>query len=311
MLARGLHDRPGDQVGEAQLLAGALEVLAPGVEHVHRERAEAGGGGDRAALVHEARERGGRAADRPQLGAGAARCAGAPLPSIAASTSSLVTRPRGPLPSTESMSMPSALAMRAAIGVALAAPLPAGAGAAAAGASGSAAGCTACGAPAPAAMRHSTLPDRDGRVRLDQDLGDRAGHRRGHLGVDLVGGDLHQRRRRPPRRRPPPPSTRAPCPRPRNRPSRGRRRPRARPPRPPERAARRRAERRRRPRSRSRPARRPRPRSSRARPRSGRACRPRGPAPRRRPCRWRSRPAAPRPPRGLPPASASRGPFLR
>ena len=94
----------------------------------------------------------------PSGGAGAC---GAPLPCTAASTSSLVTRPRGPLPRTLDTSTPWALATRAATGVAR----PGGAaGAPAAGdvALGSAAGATGPGAagaaPAPAAMRHRAVP---------------------------------------------------------------------------------------------------------------------------------------------------------
>ena len=62
-VARGLHDRPGDQVRERELLAGRLERLAAGVERVDRQGAEARGGRDRAALVHELHERGRGAAD--------------------------------------------------------------------------------------------------------------------------------------------------------------------------------------------------------------------------------------------------------
>ena len=87
--------------------------------------------------------------------------AAAPLPSSAPSTSSFVTRPRGPVPLIESRSTPSAPAMRAAIGVALAAPFPAvGVESARLAA---AAGCTGpfpadAGRPSPAAMRHRTVP---------------------------------------------------------------------------------------------------------------------------------------------------------
>ena len=87
--------------------------------------------------------------------------AAAPLPSSALSTSSFVTRPRGPVPLIESRSTPSAPAMRAAIGVALVAPFPAvGVESARLAA---AAGCTGpfpadAGRPSPAAMRHRTVP---------------------------------------------------------------------------------------------------------------------------------------------------------
>ena len=67
-VAGGLDDRPRDQVREGELLARVLEHAAARVELVHRQRAEAGGRGNRAALVHEAHERGRRAADRPDVG---------------------------------------------------------------------------------------------------------------------------------------------------------------------------------------------------------------------------------------------------
>ena len=67
-VAGGLDDRPGDQVREGELLAGRLELLAPAVERVHRHRAEARGGRDRAALVHELHERCRGAADGLDVG---------------------------------------------------------------------------------------------------------------------------------------------------------------------------------------------------------------------------------------------------
>ena len=96
-----------------------------------------------------------------RLGPGAA-----PPVSIAASTSALVTRPRGPLPSIALRSMPFASATRAATGVALAAPLPpAGRGSGVADRAlssrcgGSPAGVRpAVRARAPAAMRQRTVP---------------------------------------------------------------------------------------------------------------------------------------------------------
>ena len=89
-VARGLHDRPGDQVGEGELLARRPSAPCGGASSASTgERAEARGGRDRAALVHEAGERGGRAADRLGLGAAGAGAAGAgaaaPLPATAAS----------------------------------------------------------------------------------------------------------------------------------------------------------------------------------------------------------------------------------
>ncbi len=117
-----------------------------------------------------------------------------PLPEMAASTSCLVTRPRGPLPPTAPRSMPCSAAIRAATGVASASPLT-GAGASVPGRAASTlgAGAACAGAPAPASIRHSSGADRHRLVGFHQQLGDRAGHGRGHLGVDLVGGDLDQR----------------------------------------------------------------------------------------------------------------------
>ena len=188
---------------EGELPAARLQLLAAGVEHVDRQGAEARGRGDRAALVHELDERRRGAADRrtsapPAGGAppGGGGTGGAPLPSIAASTSSFVTRPRGPLPLTAPRSSPWALAMRAATGVALP-PFPADgarrgrrrSAVLADGSIGAAASAAGAGAGSDAAEHRAHL---HGLVGLDEDLGDRPGHRRGHLGVDLVGGDLDQ-----------------------------------------------------------------------------------------------------------------------
>ncbi len=98
----------------------------------------------------------------PRMGsAPAGAAAGWPLPSRAASTSALVTRPRAPLPLSLSMSSPWSAAIRAATGVALPSPFPVGAGVSAAGlaAVASAGGLTVPpGAPSPASMRHTTVP---------------------------------------------------------------------------------------------------------------------------------------------------------
>ena len=99
----------------------------------------------------------------PRIGSVVAPSAGLagadpPLPSTAASTSSLVTRPRGPEPVIASTSRPWALAMRAATGVALP-PFVAGASAAGFTSVASALGWTApFPPPVPPAMRHSTEP---------------------------------------------------------------------------------------------------------------------------------------------------------
>ncbi len=238
--------------------------------------------------------------------------AGAPSPSTAASTSSFVTRPRGPVPFSEPRSMPCAPAMRAATGVAFSAPFPAGAGTvstfSAAGATGPA------GAPAPAAIRHTTVPTDTVSSGSNEDLRDRSRDGSRQLGVDLVGGDLDQRvvhRHRVAgldeplqhgalghgvahlrdghvdelglgRRLGVAPAARGGSPLPAPAPLR---------PRPP----------------RSHRGRPPPARWSRARPGSWSASRRRAPAPRRRPCRSTPPRAARRPPRGRRPASATRG----
>ncbi len=75
-VVRGLHDRPGDQVRERELLAAGLELLATAVQHVHGQRPEARGRRDRAALVHELHERGRGPADGLDLRAGRGGAAG-------------------------------------------------------------------------------------------------------------------------------------------------------------------------------------------------------------------------------------------
>ena len=112
----------------------------------------------------------------PRMGSTAAP-EGAPLPSTAARTSSLVTRPRGPDPVMSLTSNPCALAIRAATGVTFP-PFVADASAAGFTSVVSALGWTEpFEPPGPGAIRHSTEPDRDGLVGLDQDLGDRPGDR--------------------------------------------------------------------------------------------------------------------------------------
>ena len=73
-LLRRLHDRPGDQVGEGDLHAAlpedAVQRLALGVQRVDRDRAEGGGGGHRAALVHRRGEHRRGAAQRLRLALG-------------------------------------------------------------------------------------------------------------------------------------------------------------------------------------------------------------------------------------------------
>ena len=74
-LLRGrARDRVGDQVGEGDLVAGLLELLAPRVERRDRDRAEGGRGRDGARLVHVAGEHRRGALD--ELGAGGLRRGG-------------------------------------------------------------------------------------------------------------------------------------------------------------------------------------------------------------------------------------------
>ena len=77
VLGRRAHDRPCDQVRERDLEALLLELgvdrLALGVERVDRKRAERGRRGHLAALVHQVRERAGRAAERLLLAFGGGR----------------------------------------------------------------------------------------------------------------------------------------------------------------------------------------------------------------------------------------------
>ena len=74
LLGRGARDRVGDQVGEGDLVAGVLELLAAGVERRDGERAERGGGRDRPRLVHVAGEhRRGALDERGVLGGGGRR----------------------------------------------------------------------------------------------------------------------------------------------------------------------------------------------------------------------------------------------
>src|SRR5262249_10722771 len=111
----------------------------------------------------------GVAVPSPGATAGAAAAGAlAPLPLIAASTSSLVTRPRGPLPAIALTSSPCALALRAATGGAFSAPLLGGGrlgggGGLVGGGGVLASGALPCGLRSadcgpPTVMRHNTVP---------------------------------------------------------------------------------------------------------------------------------------------------------
>ncbi len=133
-------------------------------------------------------------------GTGAARAgAAAPFPPRRRARPPWSRARAGRCPAAAPTSMPWALAIRAATGVAPPAsaarrrnrrrrPAPC-AVTSAAGRPGPGMGAAAprCGDAAEDAAHGHRL------VHLDEDLGDRAGHGRGHLGVHLVGGDLHQR----------------------------------------------------------------------------------------------------------------------
>ena len=200
MSSRGAHDRPRDQVGEGELLAGGLELGAARrpARRPARVRKLVAVGIERLSSMNRA-----SVAAGPRIGLGSPAGAGAAgRPACRRrrprrhSTSSLVTRPRGPVPLSSRVSMPCSAAIRAATGVALASPLPDGAGVAASEPRrlSSAAGAGALARRAGARLdpaQHGA--HRHGLVGLDQQLGDGAGHRRRQLGVDLVGGDLDQR----------------------------------------------------------------------------------------------------------------------
>ena len=79
VLLDGQRDRVGDQVGERDLLAAVLELLAPAVHRRDGHRAERGRRRDRAALVHVAGEHR-RAALDDACGVACRRAAAAPLP---------------------------------------------------------------------------------------------------------------------------------------------------------------------------------------------------------------------------------------
>ena len=196
-VAGGLHDRPGDQVRERQLLAGGLQLLATAVERGHGHGAEARGRRDRAALVHELHERGRGAADRLDLGAGGRGGGGAAIP-LDCGEHVLLRHPAARTGSRDRLDVDAVSACDArghggrvpAVGD----------------------GC-ACGrlrlggfgARLDRAVRRAGIgagarsnatqhrADRHSLVGLDEDLLDRARHWGGHLGIDLVGGDLDQR----------------------------------------------------------------------------------------------------------------------
>ena len=298
----------------------AFSSSAAAVEHVDRERAEARGRRDRAALVHELDERRRGPADRRRLaGAPAGRpggCGGRAVALDGCQYVLLRDPPRGPVPGDRVESTPWALAMRRGHRGGVAAVAGGWVRCVRlSGLRGGLDGAVPCGRgrrPAPAAIRHRIVPTltvSSASTRTSWTVpATGEGTSASTLSVEISTSGSSTARCRPASR-----ATRARCPRRPSRPSPGRRRRRARPRRVGLRRlrglvglrrlvglARPRGRARRRSRSRRAP-RRP-ERSSRAPRGSSPACRPPARAPRRRPCPSRSRRAARRPPRDRQPA---------
>ena len=196
-----LDDRPGDQVREAHLhpalLQDRVEGLALGVEGVDCELAERGGRRDRATLVHRLGERGGRAAERlglaPRGGRGPRAVSAGEhvrLGDLAAGARSLDALQIHPVRlSGATRDGGGALADGFAINrhVLSFASGRAGRGRVWLGNLGRCAAAARC---LPLGHFGERLADLDGLVGADQDLGDGPVGGCGHLGVDLVGGDL-------------------------------------------------------------------------------------------------------------------------
>ena len=196
LLGGGAGDRVGDQVGEGDLVAGGLELLAARVERGDGERAERGGGRDRPRLVHVAREHRRRALDQRGVLLRGRRRAAAALPLLPQDVG-LGMRPPGPLPWTFARSMPSAAATRRATGEMRC--RPAGPPRRCSGSATGSGVAWAGGAAAAGSRRwrrlHAAddLADGHGVARVGEDLLHHAGGGGGDLGVDLVGRDLDDR----------------------------------------------------------------------------------------------------------------------
>ena len=181
------------------LRPGVLQRAPAGVQRGHRDRAEAGGRRDRAALVHEAHERRRGAADGLglALGRGGRRGSGAvaldrvlhvvlghPAARAGAAQGAQVDAVRSGHAGRDRGGVHVAVARR---GLCLGVGLDLGH---LGGGLHRAVALRRAGAGFDAAQHRA---DVHGRVGLDQQLGDLPGHRRGDLGVDLVGRDLDER----------------------------------------------------------------------------------------------------------------------
>ena len=196
LLGRGAGDRVGDQVGERDLVAGVLELLAAGVERRDGDRAERGGGRDRPRLVHVAGEhRRGALDERGVLAAAPRPCplvaedvglhdpAAGPAALDVGQVDALGLRhaPRdGRDPDAVGQDLLLLLLRLGALDRRLSARAAAGFAAVAAG-----------------LHPPDDLADRDGVARVGEDLLHHARGGRGHLGVDLVGARSRRSSRRP------------------------------------------------------------------------------------------------------------------
>ncbi len=190
---RGARDGVGDQVGERHPLPSGLQLAPAGVQHGDGERAEAGGGGDRARLVHVAGQRGGPALHRlgdrtPPTRAVCGAVAGGGIENVGLDDAS-----RGPaagdgreihtLDGGDARCYGRDRSDRGAVG--------------SRGWSTVGLGALVCrrgwGLAIADGDARDDLPDGDGVALLREQLGDDAGGGRGELDVDLVGGDLDDR----------------------------------------------------------------------------------------------------------------------
>ena len=199
-VANRLDDRPGDQVGEGELHApvgeGRVQGLPAGIEPVHRDRPEGGGGRDFAAFVHRPGEGSGRATE-------GRRPSGSPGPVAAidhvglghlAARSGAVHRAevdplgRGDPPGDRGgpVAVSGLVADRTTVRLGSRSGGPVGGG----GRTVVPAGPFRRRAPGFHLGQHCS--DRYVLVRLDREAGHRAGGRRRDLGIDLVGRDLDQ-----------------------------------------------------------------------------------------------------------------------
>ena len=198
LLGGGAGDRVGDQVGEGDLLAGLLELLAAAVERGDGDRAERGRGRDRARLVHVAREhRAGALEQRarpracrwsPAVGRGGAAVGGGQHVGLGDAPGGAAALDRAEVDAVGGGDAGGDRRDLRAVGHRRRV-----AGGARGGGRLAAPAWRPLGGRAPARHAGDHLADLDRLARLGEDLGERAGGGRGHLGVDLVGGDLDDR----------------------------------------------------------------------------------------------------------------------